>query len=92
MSGGPFSIGKAGRANIQTIFTYLFLFFLIAAFIAEGYVAFMLREKLEIQAEELSRISMRLQTLKNERDILKEEFSSYNKAIGENRDGNSPER
>jgi hypothetical protein len=90
MSGGLFSVGRSGRANIQTIFSYLVLFFLVAALITEGYVAFMLREKLEIQAEELNRISMRLQDLKKERDILKEEFSYYNKAMGENHDGNSP--
>jgi hypothetical protein len=90
MSGGIYSIGRSGQANIRTVFTYLFLFLLIAALITEGYVAFVLREKLEIQAEELNRISMHLQTLKNERDNLKEEFSSYNKDMGENHDGNSP--
>jgi hypothetical protein len=65
---------------------------LLAALLFEGYYIFVLRETIDSRNEELKNISVRLQSLKSERDELQEELSSIKKTTGENRDGNTPER
>ncbi len=65
---------------------------LIAAVLAEGYYIFLLNGKIEEREEELKKISVQIQTLKNERDTLHGELSAIKKSMEARRDGNTSER
>jgi hypothetical protein len=70
----------------------LLVLFLIAVVAAEQYAVFALRDGIARQGEELRRISLRLRTLKDERNTLDEELSLMKKRAGDKNNGTTPER
>jgi len=83
----------AGNAR-GSVFRIVVIFFLLAGLCVEGYYIFVLRDTMEKQAEELKNISIRLQSLNNERTNLREELSSIKKSTSDNGDdhGNTADR
>jgi hypothetical protein len=65
---------------------------LLVALLLEGYYIFVMRQTINSRNEELKNISVRLQSLKNERDELRNELSSIKKTTGEKSNGNTSER
>jgi cell division protein FtsB len=70
---------------------YLLLAVLIALICAEAYYIYTLKQTIRQQTEDLRGISIQLQLLKNEREILNEEISSAKKHAGDD-NGNAAER
>jgi hypothetical protein len=77
-----------------SVFRIVVIFFLLAGLCFEGYYIFVLRAKIEKQAEELKNISIQLQSLNNERINLREELSSIKKSTNDHGDdhGNTADR
>jgi predicted Holliday junction resolvase-like endonuclease len=74
------------------ILKYLIVAALAVIVLFEGYYIFMLREKISRQTEDLKDISVQLQLLKRERDVLNEEVSSARKKAGEDNNGDTVQR
>jgi hypothetical protein len=79
----------AGRVFSRHFLRLFLVFFLAAGIAAEAYYLFVLRDKIAGQSEELGKMSVQLQTLKNERNSLGEELSSIKKLAGDNKNGNT---
>ena len=71
---------------------YLVVAGLLAALCLEGYYIVKLRATIKKQTEDLRSISVQIQLLKSERELLHEEISSARKQAGENNDGNTTQR
>jgi hypothetical protein len=82
----------AARVFTRSFLRSFLVFLLVAGIAAEAYYILVLREKVVGQSEELGKMSVQLQTLKNERNTLGEELSSMKKWTGENKNGNTPDR
>ena len=76
---------------MKKIKTFLFIL-LVAVVIIEGYLIFLLQDKIEKSNDELKNISVQLQLLKAEREELKAGLSSVRKTTEDNLDGTTPER
>ncbi len=77
------------------VIRFVLVVLLILAVAAEEYYIFELRNEIEGQNERLRNISVELQTLKNQRNALKEELSSMKKLTedkGDDKSGDTPER
>lgn len=83
---------QEGKISLQNVFRLLFIFSLITAVFFEGYYIITLRDKIDRQAEDLKKISLKLQASKYERDNLREELSFIKNTAGEDKDGNTPDR
>lgn len=77
---------------ITGLVRYAVIAVLIAVLCIEGYYIFLLKETIQKQTEDLRNISVQLQLLKSEREILNEEISSAQKQSGEKNDGNTTQR
>lgn len=71
---------------------YLTIALLIAAVCLEGYYILLLRDSIQMQAEDLRSISAQLQVLKSERESLNEEISSAKERAGEENHGTNFQR
>ncbi len=76
----------------QIIGKYLAVAALLALVCLEGYYIVLLRDTVRRQAEDLRDISVRLQNLRSERDILYEEISVARKQAEEGNHGNTINR
>lgn len=77
---------------MQVVGRYLAVAALLAAICLEGYYIMVLRDTIQRQAEDLSKISGQLQLLKSERDSLNEEISSARDRAGEGDHGDTVKR
>jgi len=93
MSGSRTALSEVWRGNGARRIARLFVIVgLIAAVVAEGYLITVLRDRIDKQTEDLRTVSLRLQSLKNERDNLHDQLSSIKKSSGGGNDGNTDTR
>jgi hypothetical protein len=84
------SPGPAGGFLPWPVIRIIFILFLLVVVAAEEYSVIALRNKIAGQGEELKKISVELQALKNERTALGEELASLKKTTGDKKDGTTP--
>lgn len=89
---GYFQDDNSQSSRPQRLLKLAVILVLLVAVCLEGYYIFVLRDKMETQAEEIKNISIQLQLLKQEKENLSEELSSAKKSAGENTNGNTTER
>ncbi len=82
----------AGRVLTLPLLKLFLLFLLVAGIAAEAYYVVILRGEVARQDEDLRKMSVQLQTLKNRRNSLGEELSSIKKINGDKNNGNAPDR
>jgi ACT domain-containing protein len=76
----------------RPVLRIILVLLLLAVVAAEEYSVIVLRNKIAGQDKELKKISIELQTLKNERTALGEELASMKKITGDKKDGTTPAR
>jgi len=92
MEGVQVEAKEVRAKTIVAAVRYLVIAALLAALCFEGYYIFLLRATIKKQTDDLRNISVQLQLLKSEREILSEEISSARKQAGEKDDGNTTQR
>lgn len=91
--GGSQKETLAGRPEVITgLVRYALIAVLIAVLCIEGYYIFILKETIRRQTEDLRNISVQLQLLKSEREILNENISAAQKKSGEKHEGTFTQR
>lgn len=87
---------ESGQISLSTGIKILIIIFFLAFVLGEGYYISVLRSKIDNQTEELNKLSVQLQALRNERTSLHEELSVIkmmtDKDRGAKTDGNTAER
>jgi uncharacterized small protein (DUF1192 family) len=84
------SVGRPERFLSRSVVRMLLILLLLAVVAVEEYSVITLRHRIAVQREELKRISVELQTLKNRRTALGEELASMKKITGDRKDGTTP--